>query len=73
MSTRKAKTVKTHSNPRSARKVRHVVTIAKKPVSMKAERDRLENEGLVRLLDEGRKVKGPTFTHEQMLKRYGLA
>ena len=71
MSVRKSKS-STCSNSRPARKSRARVSAGKK-LSMKAEADRLENEGLVRLLDEGRKIKGPTFTHEQMLKRYGLA
>ena len=57
-------------NPRPARKARASSTTGQK-LSLKAEADRLETEGLIRLLREGRKIKGPRLTHEQMLRRLG--
>ncbi len=71
MSARKSKSV-TRPNPRPARKVRVRVPAGKK-LSLKAEADCLETEGLIRLLREGRKIKGPRLTHEQMLRRLGEA
>ena len=46
---------------------------AGKKLSLKAEAERLEDEGLIRLLREKRKIKGPVYSCEEVRKHLGLA